>query len=556
MQKRMKFRPGYFLFAAVFSTCANLIYLSVPVYMMVVYDKVLFSFSRSTLYTLSLGLLIALLAVVFMGYLQRRILAQAGDRLVREMEPNVMASMCKDMAGTLQKGYTRGLGDLETVRRAAAAGQLYAFLELPWVLAYLAVLVIIHPLVGILAAAALFLAIVFQALLWVTQKKRYAAADTASAANAAFAEDCLKQARLLSGMQMLPALIKIFQNRQKPVLSTRSGADALHAGIGMVIRLIQVAGPAVVFGAGVFVFFAEEITQGEILAAVVIGVRLFFFLELRLADMTSAITAAGAYRRLRTFVDVTPEEEKLSLPEPAGKFAAEGVTLALAGRPVLFNISFDLAPGEMLGILGPSSAGKTSLCRVLLGIWTPSGGKIRLDGAEIRQWPEQDLGRYTGYLPQKPTLFPVSVAQNIARLQDPDPDKVVAAAKTAGVHEMVLSLANGYDTLVEGSGSNLSAGQCQGISLARALYDDPKLLVLDEPHTHLDDQGLQMLLHCLEQVKHSRTTTIVVSDRPKILMHTDKLLMIKEGRPAMYGPAKEVLAQLSNRQPPSQAAGV
>lgn len=556
MQKRMKFRPGYFLFAAVFSTCANLIYLCVPVYMMIVYDKVLFSFSRATLYTLSVGLVVALLAVVLMEYLRRRVLAQSGDRLVREMEPFVMESMRKDAAGTQGTGYTRGLVDMETVRNAAAAGQLFSFLELPWMLIYLAVLVIIHPLVGLLAGGAFFLAFAFQILLGVAQKKRYAAADAAFFANVDFAKNCLAHARLVSGMQMLPALIKEYKKRQQPVFSTRSGAEILHAAIGMVIRLIQLAGPAVVFGAGVFVFFAEEITQGEILAAVIIGVRLFFFLELRLTDMKSAITAAAAYRRLRTFVDVQKPAEKLSLPEPAGKFTAEGITLALAGKPVLYNISFDLAPGEMLGILGPSSAGKTSLCRVMLGIWAPSAGKIRLDGAEILQWPEQDLAGYVGYLPQKPVLFPVSIAQNIARLKEPESEKVVAAAKKAGVHEMILSLPGGYDTVSEGFGGNFSAGQCQGICLARALYDDPKLLVLDEPHSHLDDQGLQMLLHCLEHVKQSAVTTVVVSDRPKILMHTDKLLMIKEGRPAMYGPAKEVLAQLSNRQTPSQAAGV
>ena len=556
MQKKMKFRPGYFLFAAVFSTCANLIYLCVPVYMMIVYDKVLFSFSRSTLYTLSAGLLIALLAVVLMGYLRRRMLAQAGDRLVREMEPFVVEIMRKDASGTQTTGYTRGLEDLETVRSAAAAGQLYFFLELPWILVYLAVLVIIHPLVGILGIFAVFLAGVFHLLLGVVEKKRYTAADAAFAHNVDFVKTCLLQARVLSGMQMLPALIKEYRRRQTPAFSTRAKADNLHAWIGIVIRLIQLAGPAVVFGAGVFVFFAEEITQGEILAAVIIGVRLFFCLERQLAEMKPAITAAGAYRRLCSFVGVQKPEEKLSLPEPEGKFAAEGITLALAGRPILYNISFDLAPGEMLGILGPSSAGKTSLCRVMLGIWPPSAGKVRLEGAEITQWPEQDLGRYVGYLPQIPVLFPVSVAQNIARLQKPEPEKVVAAAKKAGIHEMILSLAGGYDFLIEGTGDNLSAGQCQGICLARALYDDPKLLVLDEPHTHLDDQGLQMLLQCLNLLKSSSVTTVVVSDRPKILMHTDKLLMIKEGRPAMYGPAKEVLAQLSNRQPPSQAAGV
>jgi ATP-binding cassette, subfamily C, bacterial EexD len=556
MQKKMKLRPGYFFMAAVFSFCAHVIYLSVPVYMMIVYDKVLYSYSLATLYTLSLGLLIALLAMVVVGYLKFRILARAGDRLVQEMEPFVMETMRADAAGTQPAGYTRGLYDLETVRNAAAKGEMFVFLDLPWVLVYLIVLTIIHSLLGLAAMAAVFLAVVFHMLLAVAEKRRYTAADVGFCANVEFAKNCLSRARLLTGMNMLPALIRLYGQHRHRADASRSGADTLYSWIGAVIRLIQLAGPVAVFGAGVFVFFEEQITAGAIVAGLVISLRLFFVLEQHLTGMKSSIEAAAALRRLRTFVDVQPAAQKLSLPVPEGQFEARGITLALAGKPVLYNISFDLAPGEMLGILGPSSAGKTCLCRVLLGIWAPSAGKVRLDGAEISQWPEQDLAGYVGYLAQEPALFPVTAAQNIARLQEPDSEKVVAAAKKAGVHEMILTLVKGYDTMMEGSGTNLSAGQRQGLCLARALYDDPKVLILDEPHTHMDDQGLQTLLHCMEGLKQRAVTTVVVSDRPKILMNMDKLLMIKEGRAAMYGPAKEVLAQLSNRQPPRQTAGV
>ena len=556
MQKKMKLRPGYIFMAAVFSTCAHVMYLSVPIYIMIVYDKVLYSFSQSTLYSLSLGLLIALLAMVVVGYLKYRILARAGDRLVEEMEPFVMETMRADAAGTLPVGYTRGLSDLETVRNAAAGGKLFAFMDMPWVLVYLIVLTIIHPLLGVLAMAVVFLAVLFHMLLASAEKRRYTAADVGFCANVEFAKSCLSGARMLSGMYMLPALVRLYRQHRNRVDATRSGADALFAWIGAVIRLIQLTGPVAVFGGGVYVFFQEQITAGAIVAALIISLRLFFVLEQRLGAMKPAIEAAAALRRLRTFVNVQPAAQKLSLPVPKGQFSAQGITLALAGKPVLYNISFDLSPGEMLGILGPSSAGKSCLCRVLLGIWPASAGKIRLDGAEINQWPEEDLAGYVGYLAEEAALFPVTAAQNIARLQEPDPEKVVAAAKKAGVHEMILSLAKGYDTMIEGSGDNLSAAQRQGLCFARALYDDPKVLILDEPHTHLDDQGLQTLLHCLDGLKQSEITMVVVTDRPKILIKMDKLLMIKEGKPAMYGPAKEVLAQLSNRQTPTQAVGV
>lgn len=556
MQKRLTFGSRYVLFAAVFISCANLIYLSVPIYMMIVYDKVLYSFSRASLYALSVGLLIALAAMVVIGYLQRRLMMHAGNKLVQDTTPAALETMRADTAGNQQTGYTRSLEDLGTVRDAAIRGYLFSFLDLPWILIYLGVLVVIHPVVGLLAGGVVFLAAMFQILLKAAVKKRYTASDVSLRAGADFARDCLKQARLLTGMQMLPALVRLYRQREQTALTARAGADALYAGIGSVIRLIHLAGPAVVFSAGAFVFFNEEISVGAIVAALVIGFRLFYYFEWRLENLPASVSAAAAYKRLRTFVDIQPPEKKLSLPEPKGEFAGQGMVLTLGGKPVLNNISFDLAPGERLGVSGPSGAGKTCLCRVMTGIWPPVAGKIRLEGAELSQWPAADLGRYMGYLPQKPVLFPVTVAQNISRLFEPDPDKVVAAARKAGIHEMILALSKGYDTLIQDNGTNLAAGQCQGICLARALYDDPKVVVLDEPHTFLDDQGVQALMTCLDRLKECGTTLVVVSDRPRMLMKMDKLLMIKEGRAVTYGPAAQVLAQLSDRQPAQQTTGV
>ena len=550
MLKTLKLRPGHFLSAAVLTTFGHLLYLSVPLYMMIVYDKVLYSFSRATLYTMGLGLLMALVALVLIEYLEKRLLAAAGNRMAVNAQISVLKSMAVDAAGVTPGGYTRGLADLETVREAAARGRFFLFFNLPWVIVYLIVLVVIHPLVGGIGAAAVFLAALFQILLVVAEKKRYSAADVMDSDSRKFAGQCLDQARLLAGMNMDPELAEYYRCHRKKADALRAGADGLYAGVGRVIRLVHLVGPAAVFGAGAYVFFNEQITMGGILAGVALSFYLFGFLEQRLADLPAAIAAGTAYRRLRAFVDIPPDENKLSLPEPSGKFAGQGMTLAPAGKPLLLNISFDLAPGEMLGVVGPSSAGKSILCRALTGIWPLSGGKVMLEGAPLTQWPETDLARYMGYLPEEPLLLPVSVSRNIARLRDPDPEKVVAAARKAGVHEMILTLSQGYDTPVEQTGANLSAGQRQGISLARALYDDPKVVVMDEPHNHLDDKGTQGLMDCLDRLRDAGTTVVVVTDRPRILTKMDKLLMIKDGKSAMYGPAREVLAQLSNRQPP------
>jgi ATP-binding cassette, subfamily C, bacterial EexD len=340
------------------------------------------------------------------------------------------------------------------------------------------------------------------------------------------------------------------------VLALRSEADGYHAGLGAVIRSLHLITLAAVFGSGVFIFFSDKITTGAIFATVLISARILTPFDRGLADMKAVIEAVAAYKRLRHFVSLELPATRLTLPEPQGTFEAEALSLAFNGRAVVHNIAFALQPGESLGILGPSAAGKTSLCKVLLGIWPAMAGKVRLDGAEIGQWSEDDLRSYVGYMPQEPELFPVSVAENIARLMAADPEKVVKAAQKAGVHEMILKLPQGYDTQIDQTGKNLAAGQRQLISLARALYNDPKLVVLDEPHTHLDELGNNMLLHALNILKQDKVTTIVVTDRSGVLVKMDKLLVMREGQQAMYGPGKEVIQQLANRQQPQQAAGV
>ncbi|MBU0970239.1 MAG: ATP-binding cassette domain-containing protein [Proteobacteria bacterium] len=556
MQKMIKTWVKYFIIVGAFGVCINLIYLALPLYMMIVYDKVLFSFSQATLYTLSAGAMISFLAMGLMDYFQLQIRGKIGNELAQKTMPFVVNAMHKDAAGIVRQGYARGLEDLEILRNAVVHGKIFNFLDLPWVLIYLWILYVIHPLVGIVAMAAVFLIALFQILLKKLEKKRYTIADVAFGAHADYAKICLAHAELVSGMGMLPAILAKHEGQAMKVLAVRSAADVFHFGTGAVIRSLYVTSFAAVFGVGAFVFFTDQITAGAIFAGVVILARLFYPLEKSLADMKASIEAMGAYKRLKQFVSTQPLKKKLSLPRPEGKFDAQAVSLALAGKMILHNVSFALAPGETLGILGASSAGKTSLCKVLLGIWPAVAGKVRLDGAELAQWPEDELGKFLGYLPQELALFPASVAQNISRLQEVDSEKVVRAAKKAGVHEMILKLAQGYDTKIDETGKNLAAGQRQLISLARALYDDPKLVVLDEPHTHLDETGLRMLFYALNNLKQEKITTLVVTDRPNLLVSMDKILVIKEGQVAMYGPSKEVINQLANTQVPQQAAGV
>jgi PrtD family type I secretion system ABC transporter len=534
----------------------NLIYLALPIYMMVIYDKVLFSFSTASLSTLAAGIMISLVIVALIDYFRARVLGQTGNNLAQRMMPYVFKSMQADAAGIKRSGYTRGLLDLELLRDAFARGHILNFLDLPWVLVYLAVLYLIHPLLGFVSIGGVFLITMFQLLLKRIETKRYTVADVTFHAGADFAGNCLRHAQLISGMRMFSAAMEQYRTRYEKTLAARSEADVFQSAFGAVIRLLQMTVMTAVFTAGAFVFFSHEITQGGIFAGVMIIARLFYPFERSLLNMKTAVEAVAAYKRLKQFVNTQESNPKLSLPAPEGRVSAEAVSLSLDARTVLYNISLALEPGETLGVFGPSASGKTCLCKVLLGIWPPLTGKVRLDGAELSHWPEEELGQYLGYMPQTPELFPGTVAENISRFEVMDSEKIVKAAQKAGVHEMILKLPQGYETRIDQTGKNLAAGPRQLISLARALYGDPKFVVLDEPHTHLDDLGLRMVLTALKNLKQENVTTVMVSDRPNLIVNMDKLLMIKEGQTAMYGPAKEVLNQLANNKQSQQAAGV
>jgi ATP-binding cassette, subfamily C, bacterial EexD len=557
MQQLIRTWTKYMIFAGIFTTAFNLVYLAVPLYMLVVHDRVLFSFSTATLFSLGAGLAISLAVMATLEYMRNRIMAQAGDDLVRQMTPQVVTSMQADAGALVPQGYTRGLADLEQLRDAVVQGRFFRFLDLPWILVYLFVLYLMHPLVGITAVAGVFMAAAFQFLLKQIETKRYTLSDAGAAANRALVSQAMGCGELVSSMGLARHLAQKFQGRDAGVQDLKSRAERFHAGIGAAIHFVHLVFLTGVFTAGTWVFFNDEITVGGMFAAVMIAVRIMMSLEKGLSDIKASIDAVNATKRLKQFVGQAQSAEKTVLPEPAGKIQVRGLSLPVPGKLLLNNIHLDLAPGQMLGVTGPGDAGKTVLCRVLAGIWPPGAGEFRLDGAKIDQWPEEALGRYIGYMPQEPDLLPGTVAQNIARFAEKNDAQVIRAAEIAGVHDMILQLPRGYETQVVQTGRHLSAGRRQLISLARALYGLPRLVVMDDPHTFLDEAGLRILQQVLDTLKKEKITTVIVTDRPAMLKTMDKLLVIKNGQSAMYGPTTDVMAQLANRpQTQHQTAGV
>ena len=548
---------NYVLFAGIIGIALNLIFLAVPIYMLVVYDRVLYSFSTATLVTLAGGVLISLVAVAALEYVQARMLAQAGNNLLQQMAPRVVRFMQADAAGVSTQRYDRGLEDLETVRDAMIQGRLFYWLDIPWMMVYLFVLYIVHPLVGGIALAGVVMAVAFQLLLKLIENKRYTLSDVGLAANRNRVNTGANQAQLVFAMGMARDIAGKYLDRYARLQKIKSRAEQIHAGIGAVILFVHRVFFTGVFTAGVLAFFNDEMSAGMMFAAVMVAVRLLFPLERYLTGMKSLINAKNAFKRLEHHLVTEAVQEKITLPEPTGRIQVQGLGLSVPGKTLVQNVSLDLEPGQMLGITGPNDSGKSVLCRLLTGIWPAGAGEIRLDGALISQWSEKALGRYVGYMPQEPDLLPGTVAENIARFSMIGSDPVIQAARAAGVHDMILKLPQGYDTPVENTGRHLSAGRRQLISLARALYGAPRFMVLDEPHTFLDDAGLTLLQGVIQTLKKEKITAVIVTDRPRILSNMDKLLVIKEGRPAMYGPAHEVMAQLAGRQQSRQpAAGV
>ncbi len=541
----------YFFIIAGFSLCMNLIYLCLPLYMMIVYDRVLFSYSRASLFALGVGLLICLGFVAALDYLKSRLLSVTGTMLTRELEPAILRKSAYLGSNSL---YRRGLADLDCVRKALTHGYFSFLVEIPWMVIYLIFLFVIHPLVGNVALGGVLITGIFQILLYRLDKKKYLVADGAEDLSYHTNELYSDHDEVVAGLGMEDVLAKQQGSQREKTRRILEGALDAHIRIGAVIRMIHMMVVAAVFGAGAFVFFSNEVSVGGIIAATMVALRLFLVMDRFLSGMQWNIEAAGAYKRLDTFVSTEEQKSPLPLPEPTGAFQAEGLVFAHGQKMVLQGISFDLLPGQSLGVAGPSFSGKTSLCRLLAGVLPPSAGKIRLDKAELVQWPKEQLCKYMGFSPQHPVLFPGSISENIARFQEIEPEKVVAAAQMAGAHDMILKLPQGYDTQVDGTGTNLSAGQCRLISMTRAFYGEPRVVILDEPQGYLDDQHSKMLLLTMQRLKEKKMTLVLVTDRSDLLGYMDKTMVIKEGQPALYGPTKEVLASLAQKQVPAKAA--
>ncbi|MET0859269.1 MAG: type I secretion system permease/ATPase, partial [Telluria sp.] len=442
------------------------------------------------------------------------------------------------------------LSDLTNLRQFLTGNALFAFFDAPWFPVYLAVIFFFEPLLGVFALTGTTLLVILAYVNERVTNEPLKAANSMSIEAGTLATNNLRNAEVIESMGMLPNLIGRWFKLHSKFLQLQADASEKAGKIQAVTKFVQISLQSLVLGYGALLVLENKITAGMMIAASILVGRALAPVQQVIGVWKSWSTTRSAYERLTQLLEANPARDAgMPLPKPEGALSVEGVTAAPPGvkTPVIRNLNFAIKPGDVLGVIGASGSGKSTLARLLVGVWPAMMGKVRLDGADIYHWNKAELGPNIGYLPQDIELFSGTVSENIARFGDLDPEKVVQAAKRAGVHDMILHFSNGYDTRLGDGGAGLSGGQKQRIGLARAMYGDPSVIVLDEPNSNLDDGGEAALVQAITDLRSRGKTIIMITHRTNAIGVTTKLLLLRDGEVQMFGPTDKVLAALKEQ---------
>jgi PrtD family type I secretion system ABC transporter len=536
----------------VFSFVINILMLASPIYMLQVYDRVLTTGHVETLFMLTLMTTIALAVMCALDTVRTVVTIRIGCWLNDRLGPVFLAC---GVRGRL-KGDAYGaqsFQDLTQIQNFIATQGLTAFLDFPWVPLFVVLIWMLHPLLGVVAvssAAVLFILSIANEL---ATRKASEAANKAQIEAIRLADAAIRNAEVVHAMGMVPTMTGRWAHLNRAVIDgLRRGGEiggAVLATTKFVRFFVQVA----ILGVGAWLVLQSELTAGGMIAASILLGRALAPVEMAIGAWRSFMGARFAYSRLKTAIsEYPPPPERTRLPTPVGRLAADQVTFVAPNTDtiILSKVSFSVEPGEVLAIIGPSGAGKSTLCRLLVGLATPNVGEIRLDGSQVHHWDPVQLGSHLGYLPQDVELFTGTVRDNIARMKENAGDeKILEAAGLAHAHEMIQRLPQGYGTEIGDQGIRLSGGQRQRVGLARAVFGMPRLIILDEPNANLDQAGESALCEAIFSLKKRGTALVIVGHRPSTLAQADKILVLKEGFVAMYGPRDDVLDALRTATP-------
>lgn len=538
-----------------FTACINLLMLAPSIYMMQVYDRVLASHNEFTLYMLSLMILGLYGLISVLEHIRSMVVIRVGGKIDAFLNQRVYTAAFEQ--NLKQSGVNAGqaLNDLTTIRQFVTGNGMFAFFDAPWFPVYLLVIFIFNFWLGVFALVATLLLL---ALAWfneIVSRKPLSEANTLAVQSSSTATNNLRNAEVIEAMGMLPQLRKRWFEMHQKFLQLQAEASQKAAAVTAITKFVQVSTQSLILGVAALLVIKGQVTAGMMIAASILLGRCISPVQQVIAVWKQWSSVVSAYKRLNDLLSNNPPRQAgMSLPVPKGQLTVEAITAAPPGGQVaiLKNVSFGLNPGDVMGLIGPSGSGKSTLARLLVGVWPAAMGNVRLDGADVYQWNKDELGPNIGYLPQDIELFAGTISENIARFADVDSEKVIQAATLAGVHDMILRFPQGYDTRVGDAGSGLSGGQKQRIGLARALYGLPAFLVLDEPNSNLDDVGEQALSQAIMQLRQMGKTVILISHRPNIIRVTNKLLMLRDGMVAAFGPTEQVLKAMADAQ--NQAA--
>lgn len=537
-------------YIAAFSFFINLLFLVPAFFTLQVFDRVISTNSHETLLVLLAGTGVALLILFALDYLRTRLQNVVGVLVDERLSPPVVHAIVERAARAPNGTRTEGIRDVAALRGVFSANGLIAVFDAPWVFVYVFVIWLFHPALGLGAA---FSALLMLALAWLNDRTSRESLETLQSEGrraAQYVESSLRNAEVLQALGMTQRLLVRWRALQGRIGAMQTSASRSTVAFTAATKTVRQAIQILMLSLGAYLVLSQQASAGVMIATSILLGRAVQPVEQVVGSWRTLIEARAAYRRLLELSkDFERPESRVVMPRPEGRLTAENISYRHPGSDtlVLSNIVFALAPGEALAIVGPSAAGKSTLARLLTGVRVPSAGRVRLDGADVSYWPREQLGPFIGYVPQDIELFDGTVADNIARLDKVDSEKVVEAATRANAHEMILLLPQGYDTPVGEHGARLSPGQRQRIALARALYGAPQLVILDEPNSNLDGAGEVALAQTMSSLRAAGVTSVVVTHRPSLIAHVDKILVLAAGRVKQFGPASEVMRDMQRQ---------
>lgn len=546
-----------FLIVGIFSMVANMLMLAPTLYMLQIYDRVLHSQSELTLLMMSLLTLFLFAVMAFAEWMRSRLLVGTGLRLDEQLSSQVFKASFEAHLSQSGASPSRAFGDLIQIRQFLTGNGVFAFFDAPWAPIYMAVLFFLHPWLGVMG---IVFALIQASLAWFGHRHTLAPSEAAAKAGSEssnFLQSKLRNAEVLESMGMVRNLQVRWAQRHQTHLDRNGDAQHLTHRLTAISKFIRYTQQSLSLGIGALLVIDGQLSPGGMIAANVLMGRALGPIDMIVGSWRQFIGMRSAFARLETLLqDFPARDPALTRVAPKGQMTLENVVASAEGRatPILKNINLNVAAGTVTAVLGPSGSGKSTLARVLVGIWPEVAGNVLIDGLPVSGWNRIELGPHIGYLPQDIELFEGSIAENIARFGNVDPSKVIAAAQSAGLHEMILRFPKGYDTSIGEAGNLLSGGQRQRIGLARAIYGNPVLVVLDEPNANLDDAGEAALYQAIHKLKAQGSTVFLITHRPGAVSVADRILLLRDGQVHAEGPRDAVIAALQAAAKPASSA--